>query len=209
MDWKRRSANRYQIFRATGGVLAFQSVDIGEDPAKMGKGGEAELGTYLLLEPGEDGSSRHVGAGRLGGRNGKGVEEESFNRGALPVAAVVGDDGLRVGLIKPIAATGFQFVDSLSIEAGIVETGGQGDRGRQRHGYEPAATARVGQHIGHVGCGDERSRAGQYLTAQGVRPLDFDIGQLQYIFQETGLHVRGHGIELVDIDEQILRHGQK
>lgn len=83
------------------------------------------------------------------------------------------------------------------------------DGGGQLHSEEAAAARRVGKDVGHVGCCDERCTSRQGFYRACVWQLHLHFRQLHDVFQEALLYAWRYGVELVEVDEQRLRHGHE
>ena len=76
----------------------------------------------------------------------------------------------------------------------------------QFHAQESAATRGVSQHVGLIGRGDERGTAREVLYMTAVWTFNLYGRQRDDVFQEALLCLRRYLVELVEVDEQHLRH---
>ena len=83
------------------------------------------------------------------------------------------------------------------------------DGARQLDGEKAARAGGVAQHVGEVGGGDERAEARHHLDMLAIRTLGLHHGQRQHVLQEALLYLRRDLVELVEVDEQHLRHHQQ
>ena len=137
------------------------------------------------------------------------AEVEILVGGFLHLVAAVPEHyllGLR--LVEPAAVSVAQQLQRLGEELAMVGHTGGVDRRCQFDADEATVARRVGEDVGHVARGDERCLARQFLDACAIGTFRLYRGQLYDVLQKALLHARRYLVELVEVDEQLLRHGE-
>lgn len=100
----------------------------------------------------------------------------------------------------------FQGVKGLCKELSVIGFHAHIDGGCQLHADEAAVARRVGENVGEIARCDERRQSWKLLHAGAIRTFHLDTWQLDDVFQKSLLHGGRNLIELVEVDEQELRH---
>ena len=124
------------------------------------------------------------------------------------VAAVPEHYLLGLCLVEPAASTVAQELQRLGEELTVVGHTTGVDGRRKLDADETAVAGRIGEDVGHIARGDERRLARQFLDVRAIRSFRLYRGQLDNVLKKALLHTRRYLVELVEVDEQLLRHGE-
>ena len=119
---------------------------------------------------------------------------------------IVAHDELRFMIVKPVGLALVNERLSLGIELFVIGTNTNINRSCQLHTNETTIARRISQHIADVGSGNEGSQTWKVLNMSSVGALGLDTCQLDDVLQEALLRTSRNLVELIQIDEQHLRH---